>query len=196
MADTDDAIYFSSPSEWRKWLTRNHGRATEILVGFHKVKTGRPTMTWAQSVDEALCFGWIDGIRRGVDADRYTIRFTPRKPGSIWSRVNVARVEELQAQGRMKSAGLTAFDARNDQRTGVYSHENATEFDAGSRRALRANTAAWKWFSAQAPSYQRQATHWVMSAKRAETRDKRLATLIADSAAGRRVGPLNWQRAR
>ena len=186
------ATFFATPAEFRTWLEQHHASETELLVGFHKRATGRPSMTWQQSVDEALCFGWIDGVRRSLGDESYTIRFTPRQKRSIWSAVNIKRAHELIAEGRMTPAGLTAFEARTDDRSAIYSHEQrqAAELSAEQRAQFEAEPEAWSWFQAAAPSYRRAAIHWVTSAKRPETRERRLATLIADSAAGRKVGPL------
>ena len=160
-------------------------------MGFHKVHTGRPTLTWPASVDEALCFGWIDGIRRGVDTERYTIRFTPRRRNSTWSLVNVRRVAVLTEEGRMQPAGQRAFESRCEDRTGVGSYEQpATSLDASEVKGFKSNRPAWQFWQAQPPGYRKTVTHWVTSAKRAETRAKRLGTLIVDSAAGRRIGLL------
>jgi uncharacterized protein YdeI (YjbR/CyaY-like superfamily) len=161
-------------------------------VGFYKKGSARPSIAWPEAVDEALCFGWIDGVRRTIDDESYRIRFTPRRPRSIWSAVNVKRVAALTEAGRMTDAGLRAFAARTAARTGVYSFEQRSEPTLSPRDAkrLRANAAAWKFFQAQPPSYRRPATWWVVSAKQEATREKRLATLITDSAAGRRIKPL------
>jgi uncharacterized protein YdeI (YjbR/CyaY-like superfamily) len=163
-----------------------------VLVGFWKAGTGKPSLTWPESVDEALRFGWIDGVRRRVDDERYTIRFTPRKPGSIWSAVNLAKVEALRAAGRMRPAGEAAWARRRPDRSGVYSFEQvqAARLEAEQEAEFRAVPEGWEWFQAQAPSYRRTAIYWVTSAKRPDTRARRLATLIADSAAGQRIGPL------
>jgi uncharacterized protein YdeI (YjbR/CyaY-like superfamily) len=149
-------------------------------------------MTWPESVDEALCFGWIDGVRKRIDAERYTIRFTPRRPGSIWSAVNVGRVAALTEEGRMRPAGLAAFAARREDRSGIYSYEQREQavLPAAYEKRLRAERRAWKWFEAQPKGYRRDAIRWVMTAKREETRERRLATLIEASAAGRRIAPL------
>lgn len=192
MAGVDDAVFFASAEEFREWLREHHETATELLVGYHKVATGIPSMTWAESVDEALCAGWIDGIRRRIDDDRYCIRFTPRRPNSSWSNVNVRRVAELTAAGCMLPAGKAAFEAwqrRSGGQTG-YSYEDRdnVQLDRAASRAFRANKAAWEFFQAQPPGYRRTATFWVTSAKKPETRARRLATLIEDSAAGRRLG--------
>jgi uncharacterized protein YdeI (YjbR/CyaY-like superfamily) len=182
--------FYATPAEWRAWLEEHHADEREHWVGFHKRGSRRPSITWPESVDQALCFGWIDGVRKRVDDDRYTIRFTPRKRSSRWSKVNVARVAELTEAGLMRPAGLAAFAARTEEGTYSYEQREAAAFDPEREARLRADAAAWAWFSAQPPWYRRTATHWVMSAKREETRDRRLARLIADSAAGRTVGPL------
>jgi uncharacterized protein YdeI (YjbR/CyaY-like superfamily) len=182
--------FYATPQAWRAWLEAHHADAREHWVGFHKRGTGQPSITWPESVDQALCFGWIDGVRKRVDDERYMIRFTPRKRASRWSRVNVARVAELTAAGLMHPAGLEAFEARTAEGTYSYEQRDAAAFDPERERRFRADRAAWAWFAAQAPWYRRTATHWVMSAKREETRDRRLARLIEDSAAGRAVGPL------
>lgn len=186
------AMFFATGAEFRAWLEQHHGAETELLVGYWKKRTGRPSMTWQESVDEALCFGWIDGVRRGIDVDSYSIRFTPRQERSTWSVVNIKRAGELIAQGRMTPAGLAAFEARTDDRSAIYSYEQrkAAELDAVQRARFEAEPKAWAWFQAAAPSYRRTAIYWVTSAKKPETRERRLATLIADSAAGRKVGPL------
>ena len=182
------ARYFSSPAQLRQWFDRHHADADELLVGYHKRSTGRATVTWPESVDEALCFGWIDGVRRSVDDERYTIRFTPRRARSIWSKKNLARMDELIAEGRVHPAGRRVFESRDRERTNQYSFEQEhTAFDADQERAFRANKRAWRFFSAQPPSYRRPATWWVVSAKRADTKARRLATLIDDSANGRRI---------
>jgi uncharacterized protein YdeI (YjbR/CyaY-like superfamily) len=184
--------FYATPDAWRAWLDTHHEGEREHWVGFHKRATGEPSITWPEAVDQALCFGWIDGIRRRVDDNRYMIRFTPRKRTSHWSMVNVRRVGELREAGLMHPAGLAAFAARSEARTGNASYEqrDAAAFDPERERRLRANAAAWEHFSGQAPWYRRTATHWVMSAKREDTRDRRLQQLIEDSAAGRPVGPL------
>ena len=186
------ASYFANAAEFRAWLSKHHAKAREIVVGFHKRGSGKPSMTWPESVDEALCFGWIDGVRHGVDGERYTIRFTPRRPRSIWSNKNIARIEELLAAKRVKPAGRAAFEARSKDRSGVYSFEQrkALALSASQQKQLARNKAAAVFFAAQAPWYQRACVHWIVSAKREETQASRLATLIADSAAGRTIKPL------
>ena len=188
-----EAVYFASPEAFRSWLRTHHGHKTELLVGFYKRQSGKPSLSWPESVDAALAFGWIDGVRRSVDGERYTIRFTPRKPTSIWSKINIAKAEALIAAGLMAPAGLKAFELRTAKRSGVYSFEQEPkkqglppEYEA----LLKKNKKAWAWFSRQAPWYRRTASHWVTSAKQEETRARRLAALIADSAAGQNIKPL------
>ena len=177
--------FFRSPAELRAWL-ENHGSAKELLVGFHKKHTAKPSITWPEAVDEALCFGWIDGVRKSLGENSYTIRFTPRKPKSTWSLVNINRVSELTAQGRMRPTGLEAFRARQEGRSGTYSYEQRdAPLDPAYERRLRANKRARAFFESQASSYRRAAAWWVMSAKKEETRLARLEKLIADSAKGR-----------
>jgi uncharacterized protein YdeI (YjbR/CyaY-like superfamily) len=184
--------FFATKAQFRSWLERHHADRRELLVGFYKKGSGRPSITWPESVDEALCFGWIDGVRRSLGEDAYTIRFTPRQARSTWSAVNVRRARELIEEGRMTPAGLAAFEARGDDRTAIYSYEQrrAATLGADQEQRFRAATEAWEWFQARPPSYRRAAIHWVTSAKRPETRERRLQTLIEDSAAGRPIGPL------
>jgi uncharacterized protein YdeI (YjbR/CyaY-like superfamily) len=187
-----EPIYFESAAEFRAWLEEHHATATEVWLGQWKKATGRQTVSWAEAVDEALCFGWIDGLLRRVDDERHMQRFTPRKPTSNWSAVNIANVERLRAEGRMHPAGEAAFARRRDDKTAVYSHEQRENprLAPEEQAQLEADAAAWADFSGRSPSYRRQATWWVISAKRPETRARRLATLIADSAAGRPIKPL------
>jgi uncharacterized protein YdeI (YjbR/CyaY-like superfamily) len=184
-----EPIFFESPEQWRSWLAEHHDAGSEVLVGFHKVGTGRPSITWSQSVDEALCFGWIDGVRRRVDGDSYSIRFTPRKPGSHWSRVNVLKVAELTAAGRMLPPGLAAFQARSEERTAqtAYERTEPAALEAEAQARFEADPAAWQWFRSAPPSYRRVALHWVVSAKREQTRQRRLGILIECSREGRRI---------
>jgi uncharacterized protein YdeI (YjbR/CyaY-like superfamily) len=178
--------FFATPDEFRAWLEENHETADELLVGFWKKATGKPSMDWAQAVDQALCFGWIDGVRRGRDEESYVNRFTPRRKGSRWSQRNVERVEELTKQGLMKPAGLAAFERRDPD--SVYSYESfAANFDPEGEKRFKADRKAWEFFQSQPPGYQRIARYWVMNAKKAETRERRLTKLIEDSAAGRRL---------
>ena len=185
--------FFETPGAFRAWLSEHHSDRRELRVGFHKKGSGRPSLTWPEAVDEALCFGWIDGVRRRIDDDSYSIRFSPRSARSTWSAVNIRRARALIDEGRMTPAGLAAFEARADERSAVYSYEQreAAELDAEQEERLRAVPGAWEWFSTQTPSYRRAAAHWVTSAKRAETRERRLATLVGDSAAQRPVKPLS-----
>jgi uncharacterized protein YdeI (YjbR/CyaY-like superfamily) len=158
------------------------------VVGFWKRGSGRANLSWSEAVDEALCFGWIDGVRRSLDEQRYTNRFTPRRPGSNWSRVNIEKVERLSAEGRMTPAGRRAFERRREDRSGVYSYENAPrDLEPGDAERVRAHPEAWAFWQAQPPSYRRAATWWLVSARRPETRERRLAALIEDCAAGRRL---------
>ena len=191
-----EPIFFATPDEFRAWLQEHHATESEVLVGFHKKGSGRPSITWPQSVDQALCFGWIDGVRRRIDDASYSIRFTPRKARSTWSAINVRRVAELAAEGLLHPAGIAAFERRSDDKTAIYSYEQreAAQLDAEQERRFRANARAWDWFQAQAPSYRRTATYWVASAKRQETRERRLERLISDSAAGRPIPSLTPRR--
>jgi len=184
--------FFSDPASFRTWLEEHHATAGEVVVGYRRRASGLESITWPESVDVALCFGWIDGIRRSLDETSYTIRFTPRRPRSIWSAVNVRRFGELEEAGLVTEAGRAAFAARTEDRTAVYSHEQAEppELDEAFAARFRESPDAWEWFQLQPPFYRRQASHWVMSAKKPETRERRLETLIADSAAGLQVGPL------
>jgi uncharacterized protein YdeI (YjbR/CyaY-like superfamily) len=184
--------FFATPEAFRAWLEEHHASAPELVVGFHKKSSGRPSMTWTESVREALCFGWIDGIRRSLGDDSYTIRFTPRRPSSVWSERNVRHVEELTREGRMTSAGFAAYEARKPERTGVYSFERrrAARLDVGQEERFRAAPKAWDFFQAQPPSYRQTAIFWVVSAKRPDTRARRLDQLIDDSASGRRLARL------
>jgi uncharacterized protein YdeI (YjbR/CyaY-like superfamily) len=193
---SSEAIFFETPEELRDWLDEHHATALELFVGAWKKSTGKPTLTWLEIVEEALCVGWIDSIRRSVPGDGWVIRLTPRRKGSIWSAVNVAKVAELRAAGRMRPAGEAAFEARRADRTAIYSFEQPAEpaLAAEEEARFRASEAAWAWFSAKPPSFRKQAIHWVISAKRTETRERRLAALIEDSAAGRPPRPMVWAR--
>lgn len=181
-------IQFSTAAEFRRWLERNHATSTELLLALNRKTSGRGGLTYAAALDEALCFGWIDGVRKGLDAARYTIRFTPRKPRSIWSRVNIAHVERLKAVGQMRPAGLAAFAARSKERSGLYSFENRpSEFPPRLAKIFRSNRPAWDFFRQQPPGYRKTITWWVTSAKQEATQQRRLARLVDESAAGRRV---------
>lgn len=181
--------YFQTPAEFRAWLDDNHETATEIGVVLHRKASGKPTMTWSEAVDQALCFGWIDSIARRLDETSRVQRFTPRKPKSNWSAVNIAKVASLKEQGLMTPAGLAAFARREDARSGVYSYENRhfAALDSDREATFRANPAAWDFFTKLPPSYRQTTIYWVMNAKRAETRSKRLERLIEASARRRRL---------
>jgi uncharacterized protein YdeI (YjbR/CyaY-like superfamily) len=182
-------VFFATPSAFRAWLGKHHGDTSELLVGFHKVGSGTPGITWPQAVDEALCFGWIDGVRRRIDEARYSIRFSPRKVGSTWSAINIRRVAALQAEGRMQPAGLEAHAARSAGKSRTYSYEQAkaTELAPELARRFRASGKAWTFFHEQAPSYQRKCIHWVATAKAAATQQRRLDALIENCARGQKV---------
>ena len=180
--------YFATPAEFRDWLDKHHATKQELWVGYYKKASGKPSMTWPESVDEALCYGWIDGIRKSVGDDSYTIRFTPRRPRSVWSAVNVRRVEEMTREGRMRPAGRAAYEARVESRSGIYSHEQqAVELDGSYGEQLRRNREAWAFYQAQPASYRKAVNWWVLSAKKEETRLRRLGQLIEASAGGRRI---------
>jgi len=181
-------VYFRTPAELRRWLEEHHDSATELHVGFRKKGSGKPSVTWPESVDEALCFGWIDGVRRSVDEVSYTIRFTPRKPTSVWSAVNVAKLEKLEGEGRMTDAGRAAFAKRRENRSGIYSYEKRPEaLPPEYRKALDRKKRAAADFDSRPPSYRRAAIWWVVSAKSESTRLRRLAQLIALHAAGETI---------
>jgi uncharacterized protein YdeI (YjbR/CyaY-like superfamily) len=187
--------FFETPADFREWLERNHDKASELLVGFYKRDSGRPSITWPESVDQALCFGWIDGVRKRIDDISYTIRFTPRKRGSTWSAINIRRVGELKKLGLMQPGGLKAFEARTAEKSGIYAYENAPkELAPADEKKFRANKKAWTYFDAQAPSYKRVAIYWVLGAKREETRARRLALLIDDSAHERRLAAYTLEK--
>ena len=184
-------IFFASPQEFYDWLEEHHETETEVYVGYYKKATGLPSLTWSEAVDQALCFGWIDGRVNRIDDERHMQRFTPRKPSSNWSKVNVEKVSRLKRAGLMRPAGMMAFDKRSDKKTKIYSfeREDAT-LPPEYKNRLRANSAAAEYFNGRPPWYRRTATHWVVSAKREETRLRRLAQLIEDSAKGLDVKPL------
>ncbi|HXB02006.1 MAG TPA: YdeI/OmpD-associated family protein [Opitutaceae bacterium] len=184
-------IHFQSPAEFRRWLEHNHASTTEIWVGFYRKDLCQGGLTYAEALDEALCFGWIDGIRKKVDAASYTNRFTPRKSGSIWSLINIGHVGRLTAAGKMHPSGLKAFAARLAHRTGVYSFEQKShKFPAAYEKKFRSNRKAWAFFTVQAPWYQRTAIHKVVSPKQETTRLRWLNLLMADSARGKRLDTL------
>jgi uncharacterized protein YdeI (YjbR/CyaY-like superfamily) len=185
---------FFTPKEFRKWLEKNHDKETEIHIGYYKKGTGKENMTWPESVEQALCFGWIDGVRRSIDDEAYTIRFTKRKPNSIWSNINIAHVERLTKLGLMQPAGLKVFEARKPEKSGIYSFEKPDNkgLSEESLVLVKKNKKAWVWFSKQAPSFQKTAGHWVESAKQQATRDKRLTELIANAAKGEPPSPYKY----
>ena len=182
-------LFFRSPAAFRSWLEKNHARKKEMLLGAWKVGTGKPSLTWSQAVDEALCFGWIDGKTKSLGPESFAIRFTPRRPGSNWSLVNLRKVKALVRARRMTPAGLHAYETRTAKEAGVYSYEQRyqVKFSRAQRAKLAANERARVWFDAKPPGYRATATFWVLSAKREETRESRLATLIARSARGRPI---------
>jgi uncharacterized protein YdeI (YjbR/CyaY-like superfamily) len=180
--------FFKTPGDFRKWLSQHHGTENELWVGFYKKDSGKQSITWPESVDEALCYGWIDGIRKNVDETSYKIRFTPRRQRSIWSAVNIRRVAELTLEGRMQPAGENAFAGRLENKSGIYAYEQRqAELPDVYAKELRKNKDAAKFFAAQPPSYRKVAMWWIVSAKQEATRLKRLQKLIAASAQGRRV---------
>ncbi|HEY4930419.1 MAG TPA: YdeI/OmpD-associated family protein [Terriglobales bacterium] len=186
-----EPTFFRTASTFRKWLEENHDRTPELLIGFHRVDSGKGGITYREALDEALCFGWIDGVRKRFDADSYTIRFTPRKPSSIWSVVNTTRIDKLINMGRVHPAGLKVFQQRDEKRSKLYSYEVGNcKFAPEHEEQFRADPTAWEFYQAQAPWYRRVSCYWVMSAKREETRLRRLATLIDDSANARRIKQL------
>ncbi len=187
MDATMEPVYFPSPTAFRAWLEAHHAGADALWVGYYKKGTGMPSMTWPESVDEALCFGWIDGLRRSVDAERYAIRFTPRRRGSNWSQVNLGRAEALLAEGRMRPAGLAAYEGRKPDAAGYTLAERPHELPEAYADAFRErDEAAWDFFAAQSASYRRTAIGWILEAKREETRLRRLEQVVEASAAGRR----------
>ncbi|HKN81276.1 MAG TPA: YdeI/OmpD-associated family protein [Actinomycetota bacterium] len=185
-------VFFAERAAFHAWLDEHHATASELWMGLYKKGSGRPSITWPEAVDEALCFGWIDGVRQRIDDESYMNRFTPRKPNSNWSAVNVRRVEELTEQRRMRAAGLKAFRERGEDKTATYSYEqrHQAKLDPAQERMFRSRMQAWEWFRTRPNGYRTTAVYWVMSAKKPETRERRLDTLIEDSAKGRRVPPL------
>ena len=186
-------VFFATQSDFRKWLQKNHRKASELFVGFYKVQSGKPSMTWSQSVDQAICFGWIDGVRKSIDKDSYFIRFTPRKPTSIWSAINIKKVEELTKKGLMQPAGLASFKFKKEHKSKIYAYEKeAVKLSARFEKQFKANKKAWAFFQSLPPSYHRSALDWVMSAKQETTSIKRLNELITDSEAGRKIKRLSY----
>lgn len=183
-----EPVFLKDIDEFRQWLDKNHRKEKEILVGYYKVSTGKPSMNWSDSVDEALCVGWIDGIRKSLGAESYCIRFTPRNPKSNWSAVNIEKAEKLIGQGRMKAAGLAAYEKRTETKSGVYSYENKPEqFPPELESRFRENADAWEFFTSQPQSYKRTAMYYVMDAKQEATRFARLEKLIQSSANSKRI---------
>ena len=186
-------VFFPTQKHLRKWFEKNHKKEKELLAGFYKVSSGKPSVTWSQSVDEALCFGWIDGIRRGVDEESYCIRFTPRNPKSNWSAINIRKVEELTKLGLMKPEGLNAFSFRKEEKSKIYAYENPiVELDKSFEKLFKANKKAWKFFQTMTPTYRKVTSRWVMSAKQESTKLKRLNELINDCAAGRKIKAMSY----
>lgn len=182
------ATFFETQEEFRKWLEKHHQTEKELIVGFYKVDSGKPSMNWSQSVDQALCFGWIDGIRKSIDKESYSIRFTTRRSTSIWSAINIKKVEELTHAGLMKPAGLEAFRLKKENKSEIYSHEKENVFlDANYEKQFREDKTAWDFFMKQAPSYKRVITHWIMSAKQQKTRQSRLEKVIKESGQQKRM---------
>ena len=185
--------FFATPADWRSWLEEHHADTEELWVGFYKRNSGRPSITWPESVDGALCFGWIDGVRKSIDEKSYKIRFTPRKARSTWSAINVKRVSELSEQGLVHAVGLAAFQKRDDKRSGIYSYEQrkVATLPPEFQKRFRKDQKAWKFFQSRPPWYRRTSTWWVISAKREETKLRRLETLIACSSAQKNIPSLN-----
>ncbi len=181
--------FFKTPADFRTWLDKNHGKESELIVGFYKTGSGKQSISWPESVDEALCFGWIDGVRRSLGEESYTIRFTPRRADSIWSAVNIKKMEELQAQGLVKPAGMEAFEKRKEAKSKIYSHEHkeVAKLSPEFEQAFKANSKAWEFFTTQAPSYQKVMLHHVMTAKQEKTRQSRFEKLLQASAEGKRI---------
>ena len=183
-----EPVFFKNQMEFRHWLEKNHDKENELLVGFYKVGSGRQNMTWSESVDQALCFGWIDGIRRSIDDDSYCIRFTPRRQGSTWSAVNIRKIEELNKQGLMHQAGTDSFNNRKLNKTAVYNYENElVHLPAEMEQHFKKSKKAWLFFNDQAASYKKTICRWIMDAKQEPTRFRRLEKVISESAAGNRL---------
>jgi uncharacterized protein YdeI (YjbR/CyaY-like superfamily) len=190
MPTPENVIFFETPAELRAWFEANHESATQLWLGYHRKRTGRPSVTWQEVVDQELCFGWIDSVRYSLDGDRSAQRITPRRSGSVWSAINIKRFQELEQMGMVHPNGRAAFDKRDEAKSRIYSYENRSRgFDSATEAAFRKNRTAWKFFEAQAPSYRRTASFWVMSAKRDETKKRRLEKLIATSRAAQRLAP-------
>lgn len=185
--------FFENQTELRHWFQKNYNKKVELNVGYYKKNSGRQSITYEESLDEALCFGWIDGIRKSIDDISYTIRFTPRRKNSIWSIKNTNRVEELIKLKKMKPPGLIAYKIRKEEKNGIYSYEqNEIKFDAGLQKILKSNQRAWNFFNSQVLSYKNPSIRWVMSAKQKQTKLKRLDTLIKCSEVGEKIPPMRW----
>ncbi len=190
-----DPIFFPKPSDFRQWLEKNHDIVKELWVGYYKKASGIPSITWPESVDEALCFGWIDGLRKSIDKKSYKIRFTPRRTGSHWSAVNIKRVKELKTLGLMQPAGLEAFEKRDEKKSKQAAHEQENiKLPEALELKIKANKKAWDFFQLLAPTYKKTSVWWVISAKQETTRLKRLDTLIASSEKGEKIPPLKWNK--
>lgn len=187
--------FFKTPEAFRMWLEKNHSKKDELWLGYYKKSSGKKSITYKQALDEVLCFGWIDGISKGIDDEKYCQRYTPRRPRSIWSIVNIKKIEELTKKGLMHESGLNAFNTRDVKRTGLYSAEQKEiKMPAAYLKKIKANKRAWEYFSNMPPGYQKTATWWVISAKQEVTRLRRLDAMIADSVARRKIGPMKWAK--
>jgi uncharacterized protein YdeI (YjbR/CyaY-like superfamily) len=189
-----EPVYFTSAESLRRWFEENHSREKELIVGYYKKDTKQETISWSESVDEALCYGWIDGIRRSIDAERYCIRFTPRNPGSNWSAVNLKKVDALIRAGRMRDAGMQVYELRKPEKEQVYSYENGDQhvLTGEMEQRFRQQTDAWRYYTAQTASYRKTTARWVMSARQEVTRSKRLEELIASCADGEYIKAMRW----
>ncbi len=188
-------IFFKTQSELRKWFEKNHRSEQELILGYYKKSTGKETVSWSESVDQALCFGWIDSVRKSIDEESYQIRFTPRKPNSIWSNVNIKKIKELNYKGLMLPTGIEAFNKRKEHKSGIYAFENEEQkLDKNFDKQFKANKKAWEFFNQQPAGYKKLALHYVMSAKLEATRNKRFHDLVTDSEAGLRMRQLSWTK--
>ena len=188
-----EPLFFSSQLKFREWLKKNHTKKKELLVGFYKVTSGKESMTWPQSVDEALCYGWIDGVRKSIDEKSYTIRFTPRRPSSNWSAINIKKIEELRKNGLMQEAGLEAFKHRKESKSAIYTYEKQpAQLDSSFIKKFQASKKAWNFFQSQSPSYQRTVIGWILQAKQDATKIRRLENLIRDCKAGKKIKSLDY----
>lgn len=186
-------VFFPTQKDLGKWFAKNHKKEKELFVGFYKISSGKPSITWPQSVDEAICYGWIDGLRKSLDEESYCIRFTPRNPKGNWSAINIKKAEELIKSGKMKPAGLALYNLREEEKSKIYSYENVVvEFEKSFKKIFKANKKAWEYFNSMPPSYRKITTRWVMSAKQEVTRIKRLNELINDCASGKKIKAMNY----